>query len=133
MSRSSSMTNVKEASVASDYDRFVDETCTYRDPVYPVLGLAGETGEFVELVKKAWRKGAWPDGVDKVEAVGELGDIVWYVTRIAHLLGVSLEQVLSANKAKLSDRKVNGKQSSSITRNILSSSISSGSITADQQ
>lgn len=110
MNKLSSTTSVKAESVVSDYDTFVDETCTYRDPVYPVLGLAGECGEFVELVKKAWRKREWPGGAHGDKWISELGDIVWYVTRLAHLLGYDLADVLDYNMRKLKDRAINGKR-----------------------
>jgi NTP pyrophosphatase (non-canonical NTP hydrolase) len=96
-----------------DYQKFVESTVTHRDDIYPVLGLAGETGEFVELVKKAWRKDgpAWTGSFDREKATSELGDIVWYVARIAMVLGIPLSQVISYNMSKLLKRKHEGKKS----------------------
>lgn len=95
-----------------NYDQFVEDTCTYRDDIYPVLGLAGETGEFVELVKKAWRdhNELWAEHVNQDKVISELGDIIWYITRIAHRFGWSLDTVLKYNQQKLEDRRENGKK-----------------------
>jgi len=80
--------------------------------VYPVLGLAGETGEFLELVKKAWRDHDefWADYIDKDKAISELGDILWYITRIASILDIDMESIINGNVEKLLDRKKNGKK-----------------------
>lgn len=88
------------------YQSFVDRTTKHRDGVYPVLGLAGETGEFVELVKKAWRKSEtnWPENIDTTKVTSELGDILWYITRIASYLNISLEDIVSYNIGKLTER-----------------------------
>lgn len=69
--------------------------------VYPALGLAGETGEYVEKVKKSIR-----DGFDDRGAmVMELGDILWYLAVSAGHLGFSLEEVMEMNYEKLEARK----------------------------
>ncbi len=71
-----------------------------------VLGLAGESGEVLEKFKKILRdkRGVLTDE-DKVEIVKELGDILWYVNAVAHLLGSDLDHVASANIEKLASRK----------------------------
>lgn len=73
--------------------------------VYPALGLAGETGEVLEKVKKIMRD---ENGVvseeKKREIIKELGDVLWYVSQIAFELGASLEEVATANVSKLADR-----------------------------
>lgn len=99
----------------SEYDEFVDDSCRFKDNVYPVLGLAGETGETVEGIKKLWRKygDRWVDDCTEEERqhiIEELGDIAWYITGIAHRLGSNLDNVLDANHKKLIDRQKNGKK-----------------------
>ena len=61
-----------------------------------VLGLGGESGEVLEKFKKILRdqKGEITE-VDKQAIIKELGDILWYVTAVAHLLRV-LRRLLSA-------------------------------------
>ena len=73
---------------------------------YTTMGLAGETGEICNKVKKIWRD---HDGVvsDEMAQVlgGELGDVLWYISQLATELGLSLESVARANITKLADRK----------------------------
>ena len=71
-----------------------------------VLGLGGESGEVLEKFKKILREkqGVLTDE-DKAEIVKELGDILWYVNSVAHLLGSSLEEVAARNNEKLASRK----------------------------
>lgn len=69
------------------------------------LGLAGETGEVAEKIKKLYRDGTWQGG----EALcKELGDVLWYLTRIAEKCGYTLQNVIDKNVAKLSDRNARG-------------------------
>ncbi len=69
------------------------------------LGLTGESGEVAEKVKKFIR-GDFNLNVpeNKASMVKELGDVLWYLTVIANLMGSSLEQVAEANNVKLLDR-----------------------------
>lgn len=74
-----------------------------------VLGLAGESGEVTEKIKKLLRdkKGVLAEN-DKESIVKELGDVLWYVAAIAHLLGSDLDTVASQNLKKLADRYERG-------------------------
>lgn len=74
-----------------------------------VLGLAGESGEVMEKFKKLIRdkQGRLTDQ-DKAEIVKELGDILWYINAVAHLLGSSLEDVARLNNQKLLSRQSRG-------------------------
>ena len=69
------------------------------------IGLAGETGEALELVKKHLGHGHELD-VDRLSS--ELGDVLWYVARIASCCGIDLSRVAEANLAKLKKRYPNG-------------------------
>lgn len=79
-----------------------------------VLGLIGESGEVAEKFKKLIRDnhGKLTDE-DKREIVKELGDILWYVNSVSHLLGYSLEDVATKNLDKVLSRKARGVTSGS--------------------
>ena len=76
---------------------------------YLALGIAGESGEFADKVKKIYRDGGGPRRSDVEPLAKELGDILYYVTRMAHLLGLTLDQVAKLNRDKLCDRLKRGK------------------------
>lgn len=81
--------------------------------LYPVLKLAGESGEVAEKLGKAMRDDGWTPGEPLDEAVrealvAELGDVLWYVASVAADLGTSLETVAARNVAKLADRAARG-------------------------
>jgi NTP pyrophosphatase (non-canonical NTP hydrolase) len=79
-----------------------------------ILGLVGESGEVAEKFKKIIRdKQGQLTEEDKAEIIKELGDILWYITTTAHLLGSDLETVAKRNNEKLLSRKARGKISGS--------------------
>lgn len=69
------------------------------------LGLAGESGEFVDAIKKMVAHGH--DVPDEV-LQKELGDVLWYVAEICTAFGWSLEEVATANIIKLRKRYPEG-------------------------
>ena len=77
--------------------------------IYPALGLAGETGELVDKLKKILRDQNGKVGEFTREAIcRELGDILWYVAMLAKELDLELDQVAQVNLDKLADRKQRG-------------------------
>jgi NTP pyrophosphatase (non-canonical NTP hydrolase) len=66
------------------------------------LGLAGETGEVIELIKKMIRS-THPD-LDCEKLKLELGDVIHYAVAIANHFNISFESILVANVAKLNAR-----------------------------
>lgn len=74
-----------------------------------VFGLVGESGEVAEKFKKLIRdkKGVVSES-DKAEILKELGDILWYVNSVSHLLGSDLEEVAARNLDKVLSRKDRG-------------------------
>jgi NTP pyrophosphatase (non-canonical NTP hydrolase) len=69
------------------------------------LGLAGETGEFADAVKKAKYQG---HDLDVADLANELGDIAWYVALACEALGLNLGDVLYENIEKLQRRYPDG-------------------------
>lgn len=72
---------------------------------YLALGLTGEAGEVAEKIKKYLRDGE----LDKLLVAKELGDVLWYLTRLANALGDDLFSVAVMNIQKLQDRQDRGK------------------------
>lgn len=68
-----------------------------RDLFIMACGLAGETGEVMELLKKHVRDAP----LDRDALLLELGDVLHYLTRIAAEFGFTLEEVMQANVSKL--------------------------------
>ena len=70
-----------------------------------VMGLCGESGEAIDIVKKWFAHG---HELDREKLIKEIGDVAWYVAEIAHALGVTLEEVLERNINKLKERYPEG-------------------------
>lgn len=82
---------------------------THLSALYPTIGLAGETGEVSELVKKAFRdKEGVFDSARLAAVKKELGDVLWYVANIASDLGLDLDAIAQGNIDKLTSRKERG-------------------------
>ena len=77
---------------------------------YPDLGLAGETGEVCEKLKKAIRDEGGRISEERRSLLAkELGDVLWYVATLSMELGLDLETIAAGNLAKLAARKEAGK------------------------
>ena len=70
-----------------------------------VMGLCGESGEAIDIVKKWYAHG---HELDKEHLAKELGDIAWYLAEAATALDMSLEDILTANIEKLKKRYPEG-------------------------
>lgn len=70
-----------------------------------VMGLCGESGECIDLVKKHLHQG---HELDRAKLCKELGDVAWYLAETAYALDLSLEEVLRANLDKLKHRYPEG-------------------------
>ena len=70
-----------------------------------VMGLCGESGEAIDIVKKHLHQG---HELDKNALKKELGDIAWYLAEAAYALDVDLDDVLEGNIAKLKARYPDG-------------------------
>lgn len=63
-----------------------------------VMGLCGESGEAIDIVKKWLMQG---HELDKKHLVRELGDVAWYLAEATTTLDVSLEAVFQGNLDKV--------------------------------
>ena len=65
------------------------------------MGLCGESGEVIDLIKKHLFQG---HELNKDDLVKELGDVAWYLAEAAYALDVSLEEICQKNIEKLKKR-----------------------------
>lgn len=70
-----------------------------------VMGLCGESGEAIDIVKKWLAQG---HDLDRAKLAKELGDIAWYLAETAYALEIPLEDILQANIEKLKKRYPEG-------------------------
>ena len=70
-----------------------------------VMGLCGESGEAIDIVKKHLAQG---HELDKEKLAKELGDIAWYLAETATALDLNLEDIFEANIEKLRKRYPEG-------------------------
>lgn len=104
----------KEADQLREFERYREQANRTRresdalgigSTVNAALGLAGETGEVVEIIKKAYYHGV---GLDREKLKSELGDVLFYLDWLASLEGFTLQEVADANITKLKARYPDG-------------------------
>ena len=72
------------------------------------VGLAAESGEFLEIVKKMVFQGKpWNDD-NREHLIIELGDVMWYVANACIALDISFDDVIRGNVKKLEKRYTGG-------------------------
>lgn len=69
------------------------------------LGLAGESGEVADIVKKVFMQG---HPMDREHLAKELGDVCWYIAETATAIGYDLETIMQMNIDKLLARYPDG-------------------------
>ena len=70
-----------------------------------VMGLCGESGEAIDLVKKHLFHG---HELDRAALIKELGDVAWYLAEAAEALEIPLEEIFERNIEKLKKRYPEG-------------------------
>ena len=95
------------------YSRFVSQLFKsegdFREDVtHAVLGIGGEAGETVDLVKKSFANGRVLDG-DKL--VKELGDLMFYIQAMCNTINIPLQTIIQVNTDKLNKRFTTGQYS----------------------
>lgn len=73
--------------------------------LHAAVGISGEAGELLDIVKKGWIYG---EAVSVEHLEEELGDLLFYVQALANALGLSLEEIQGSNRAKLEKRYPTG-------------------------
>ena len=119
-----------DKNILSDYQEFVDEvssdaTKNLDDFIEAVeivdeqgvevsrlltsgIGLAGESGEYNELIKKCLFQGREMDEDTVTHLKSELADIMWYIAQGCLALGTDIEELIEINTAKLEKRYPGG-------------------------
>ncbi|HHE67509.1 MAG TPA: hypothetical protein ENL33_00385 [Candidatus Parcubacteria bacterium] len=98
----------------SQYQKQSRKTAIYPNKgnnfIYPALGLAGESGEVAEKIKKILRDKNGAAGEEEREEIKkELGDVLWYLSQLATEFDLGLEEVARANLEKIFSRKKRGR------------------------
>ena len=70
-----------------------------------VMGLCGESGEVIDVVKKHIFHG---HPLNREKLIDELGDVSWYLAECATALGITLEDIFTHNIDKLKKRYPEG-------------------------
>lgn len=91
----------------NDYQKLANRTLYGNEQVLTncALGVASETGEVVDLIKKYTFHG---HDLDKNALTKELGDVLWYLSQIAEWADIPFENVATQNIEKLEKRYPNG-------------------------
>lgn len=66
-----------------------------------VMGLTGESGEVIDIVKKFLYQG---HELNHNKLINELGDVLWYINLCANALNVDLDHIARYNIDKLEKR-----------------------------
>ena len=95
---------------ANDYQKeamtLLNPALTEKDVLMNALmGLCGESGEAIDLMKKHLYQG---HPLDREKLIKELGDIAWYLAEAATGLHIDLDEVLRCNLEKLHVRYPDG-------------------------
>lgn len=93
----------------SEYEKYVESRCLpYTDAPYCVVAINEEAGEIAGWWKKFILRGNPTGKLTVQDLKGEIGDVLFYLTRLAQHYGWTLEEVMNHNKKKLDERVEKG-------------------------
>jgi len=123
------MSSVPEEITMDEYGHFVKTSSFYahagkrdeKELCYLSLGLGGEAGETVDVVKKIVRDSHndrdfrvnYNQRVDSI--ADEAGDVLWYLQGLCNFLGITIEELAQKNAYKLCSRHKQLWKSSGLT------------------
>ena len=81
-----------------------DNEAVPADLLHAIMGVVTESGELMDVCKRAFYYGKGKEAVDLVNIKEEFGDILWYVALGLHACGSSFEEVMQTNLDKLKAR-----------------------------
>ncbi|KAF0426942.1 nucleoside triphosphate pyrophosphohydrolase family protein [Pediococcus acidilactici] len=87
----------------NEYQKKANKTLLGNEQVLTncALGLAGESGQVVNLVKNYTFRGA---DLDKEQLTKEMGDVLWYLSQVAQWADIPFEEVAEKNIKNLAKR-----------------------------
>lgn len=91
-----------------DYRKYKITDATVGLLINGLMGLNGEAGECIEILKKHLFQG---HELDKEHLAEELGDVMWYVAVSARALDYELSDIVKMNAVKLINRYPDGFES----------------------
>lgn len=99
------------ADTAVEYPVFVDNL--FKDmqhdeanAIHASMGISGEAGEILDLIKKTWAYER--EEIDAEKLIEELGDLRFYYQAMINLMGLTDDDIKAANIGKLSTRYPQG-------------------------
>ena len=99
----------------NEYQKFASRTAVWEGKqkefplAYVALGLAGESGELIEKIKKVIRNENGDMSEEKRQAIKlEIGDVLWYLSQISRLCDIPFQEAAEGNIKKLADRQARG-------------------------
>lgn len=94
-----------------EYEKLATRTATFggkqheHQLMYITLGIAGESGEIAEKIKKIVRNDNGIVSDENRESLKrEIGDVLWYLSQLSRVLGFHFSEAAKANIDKLADR-----------------------------
>jgi len=89
--------------IETTYMDFTRKTAKYpkrKEKEYLMIGLMNEAGEVGGAFKKEIR-----DNVNNTELIiDEMGDVLWYLTRLCDVYGIKISELMINNISKLMER-----------------------------
>ncbi|MFZ2886345.1 MAG: nucleoside triphosphate pyrophosphohydrolase family protein [Minisyncoccia bacterium] len=94
-----------------EYEKLASRSAIFNEsqPLYRLydlgLGIAGESGELAEKLKKTIRDDGGTITAERREGLKkEIGDVLWYLSQLSRVLEIPFSEVADANIKKLADR-----------------------------
>ena len=88
----------KECKTFASYQRMVERTDERKQRIVSLLGLVGEVGDLHSMMKKLMLQQAHPSFRNELRE--EFGDLLWYLTSLASLYKIPLQEIAQANAQK---------------------------------
>lgn len=115
--------HVREELTVNEYQQLAMRTCPVelrremdnQSILHGLMGLNGEAGEAIDILKKAMFQG---HDLDVEHLAKELGDVAWYLAVTANAIGYSLDDIFRMNIEKLKARYPDGFETEKSTNRV---------------